>query len=150
MNVFDLLKADHKLVADILEKLEKTTERAVKTRQELFEKLNQELGAHAYAEEKVLYPAVKEIDGARDLGFEAVEEHHVVKILLEELAAMPPDSEVWTAKLAVLKENVSHHVKEEEQELFPKARKAMSREEAEELGARIEEEKANFLQLERV
>jgi hemerythrin superfamily protein len=145
MDPIALLKADHRKVEALFEKLEDTTERAVKTRTELFDKLNQELSIHASIEEKVLYPADKEIKETRELGFEAVEEHHVVKILLEEIAALPPDSEVWTAKLSVLKENVKHHVKEEETELFPKTKKALSREELEELGDRLFQEKEKLL-----
>lgn len=148
MDVFKLLKADHQKVAGILEKLEQTTGRAAKTRQELFEKLNLELGAHAYAEERVLYPAAKEVDDTREIGFEAVEEHKIVKTLLSELSALPSDSEEWEAKLSVLKENVQHHVKEEEHELFPKFRKALSKEEAEAMAGEIEEAKQEFLQAE--
>ena len=150
MDVFKLLKADHQKVATILEKLEQTTERAAKTRQELFEKLNLELGAHAYAEETVLYPAVKEVGETRELGFEAIEEHKIVKTLLSELSSLSPDSEEWTAKISVLKENVEHHVKEEENELFPKMRKALSKEEAEAMAGEIEEAKAEFMQSEPV
>ena len=145
MDPIALLKADHRKVEELFKKLEDTTERAVKTRTELFEKLNQELTVHALAEEAVLYPADKEIKETRELGFEAVEEHHVVKILLAELAALSPDTEEWTAKLSVLKENVQHHVKEEEGELFPKTKKALSSEELDELGNRLFAEKEKLL-----
>ena len=145
MDPIAMLKADHRKVEELFKKLEDTTERAVKTRAELFDKLNQELTAHALAEEAVLYPANKEIKDTRELGFEAVEEHHVVKILLEELSSLSPDTEEWTAKLSVLKENVEHHVKEEEHELFPKTKKALSAEELDELGNRLFEEKEKLL-----
>jgi hemerythrin superfamily protein len=145
MDPIALLKADHRKVEELFKKLEDTTERALKTRTELFDKLNHELTAHALAEEAVLYPANKEIKETRDLGFEAVEEHHVVKILLEELGSLSPDTEEWTAKLSVLKENVTHHVKEEETELFPKTVKALSAEELDELGTRLFEEKEKLL-----
>jgi hemerythrin superfamily protein len=145
MDPIALLKADHRKVEELFKKLEDTTERAVKTRTELFEKLNQELTVHALAEEAILYPENKEIKETRELGFEAVEEHHVVKILLAELAALSPDTEEWTAKLAVLKENVEHHVKEEEGELFPKTKKALTAEELEEMGNRLFEEKEKLL-----
>jgi len=61
-----------------------------------------------------------------------------VKELLKELASTPKDTEEWTAKLTVLKENVEHHVEEEEGEMFKKARKVLTDEEAEELGSRME------------
>jgi len=145
MDPIALLKADHRKVEELFKKLEDTTERAVKTRTELFEKLNQELTAHALAEEAVLYPASKDMDETRELGFEAVEEHHVVKILLSELSSLSPETEEWTAKLTVLQENVKHHVKEEETELFPKVKKEMSSEELDELGNRLFAEKEKLL-----
>jgi hemerythrin superfamily protein len=145
MDPIALLKADHRKVEELFKKLEDTTERAVKTRTELFEKLKMELTVHALAEEAVLYPENKEIKETRELGFEAVEEHHVVKILLDELSELSPDTEEWTAKLSVLKENVQHHVKEEEGEIFPKTKKALSAEELDEMGARLFEEKEKLL-----
>lgn len=145
MDPIALLKADHRKVEELFKKLEDTTERAVKTRTELFEKLNHELTAHALAEEAVLYPACKDMEETRELGFEAVEEHHVVKILLSELSSLSPETEEWTAKLTVLQENVKHHVKEEEGELFPKAKKALSPEELDELGNRLFAEKEKLL-----
>src|SRR6185295_14814612 len=105
MNAFDLLKEDHKKVAGIFEKLEPTTERALKTREELFSKLNDELEVHAAVEEQIFYPVLKEAAETRDITFEAFEEHRVVKELLKELSSTPKDSEEWTAKLTVLKEN---------------------------------------------
>ena len=138
MNVFNLLKEDHKRVAGIFEKLEPTTERALKTREELFTKLNDELEVHAAVEEQIFYPVLKEAAETREITFEAFEEHRVVKELLKELASTSKDTEEWTAKLTVLKENVEHHVEEEEGEMFKKARKVLTDDEAEELGSRME------------
>lgn len=144
MNAYDLLKEDHKKVAAIFEKLEPTTERALKTREELFAKLNSELQVHAAVEEQIFYPVLKEAAETRDVTFEAFEEHHVVKELLKELSTTPKDSEEWTAKLTVLKENVEHHVEEEEGEMFKKARKVLTDKQAEELGARMEAAKTKL------
>jgi len=138
MNAFELLKEDHQRVAGIFEKLEPTTERAQKTREELFAKLKTELQLHTEIEEQIFYPALKQEEETRDITLEGIEEHHVVKTLLAEMEAMPVDSEEWTAKLSVLKENVEHHVEEEEGEMFPKARKALAKDKIEELGARME------------
>ncbi len=145
MNAIELLKNDHDKVESIFEKLEPTTERAVKTREELFTQLKQKLDVHSHIEETIFYPAIKDADATHDITLEGYEEHHVVKILLSELAAMPVDTEQWTAKLKVLKENVEHHVEEEEDEMFVSARKVLSKEEIEELGARMEAEKKNQL-----
>jgi hypothetical protein len=141
MNAFELLKQDHEKVSGIFEKLEPTTERAVKTRQELFEKLRTELEIHAEIEETIFYPVLKEAAETREITMEAFEEHNVVKTLLDELSVLPVGSEEWTAKLTVLKENVEHHVEEEEGEMFKSARKVLSKEQVEELGARMEAQK---------
>lgn len=141
MNAFTLLKNDHEKVAGILEKIDATTERATKGREELFAQLKNELDVHARIEEEILYPTLEEYEETRDISLEAYEEHALVKQLLEELAAAPKDDETWTAKFTVLKENIEHHVEEEEGEMFTKARKVLSEDEIEELGNRLEKAK---------
>lgn len=141
MNAFALLKADHEKVAGILETLEDTTERAVKGRDELFAQLKAELDLHAMIEEEILYPVLEDTEEAREITLEAYEEHRLVKQLLAELEAEPKDTEEWTAKFTVLKENIEHHVEEEEGEMFKKARAALREEEIEALGDRLQEAK---------
>ncbi|HLA09880.1 MAG TPA: hemerythrin domain-containing protein [Pyrinomonadaceae bacterium] len=141
MNAFELLKADHEKVAGIMEKIDGTTERGVKTRVELFTQLKAELDLHAQIEEQIFYPALENADETREITLEAYEEHNLVKQLLSELESEPKDDEQWTAKFTVLKENVEHHVEEEEGELFKKARKVLSQDEATELGNRLREAK---------
>jgi hypothetical protein len=138
MNAFELLKTDHKKVSDLFKQLEDTTERAVKTREQLFATVKQELEIHARIEEQIFYPAIKEADETREITLEAIEEHNVVKRLLKELEGLSVEDERWTAKLKVLKENVEHHVEEEEGEMFKDAKKVLSAEQIEELGARLE------------
>jgi hemerythrin-like domain-containing protein len=145
MDAFELLKQDHKKVSGIFEKLEPTTERGVKTREELFTQLKQELDVHTRIEETILYPVLKESKETKDITLEAYEEHNVVKQLLAELEELPKDDETWGAKLTVLKENVEHHVEEEEDEMFKSARKVLSQQEIEELGARLEAAKQEQL-----
>ncbi len=144
MDAFKLLKQDHEKVAGIFEKLEPTTERALKTREELFAQLKGELDVHAEVEEQIFYPAIKDAEETHEITLEAYEEHNVVKTLLAELDAEPKDTEEWKAKLTVLKENVEHHVEEEEEEMFPKARKVLDKELVEDLGTRMEEAKAKL------
>lgn len=141
MNAFALLKADHEKVAGILETIEGTTERALKGRDELFVRLKAELDLHAMIEEEILYPALEEVEETRDITLEAYEEHRLVKQLLAELEAEPKDTEEWTAKFTVLKENIEHHVEEEEGEMFKKARQGLSEEEIESLGDQLQEAK---------
>ena len=142
MNAFELLKADHDKVGKLLDQIDQTTERGTKTREELFTKVKTELDIHAQIEETIVYPALEEADETRDITLEAYEEHRLVKQLLSELESMSKDSEEWTARFSVLKENVEHHVEEEEGELFPKAKKVLSKEDQETLGTRLEEAKA--------
>jgi hemerythrin-like domain-containing protein len=146
MDVFTLLKADHEKVSGIFAKLEETTERASKTREELFAQLKQELDVHAHIEETIFYPAIKQEAETREVTLEGFEEHHVIKTLLKELEGQSVETEQWTAKLKVLKENVEHHVEEEEGEMFKGAREVLSREQIEDLGARMEAEKKRQLQ----
>ena len=141
MNAFELLKEDHEKVSQIFKKLEPTTEQAVKIRSELFAKLKNELEIHTRIEEEIFYPVLKEAAETREITLEAYEEHKVVKELLEEMSALPQNSEQWTAKLTVLKESVEHHVEEEEGEMFKQAREVLSKEQAEVLGMRMENEK---------
>ncbi|HYJ46502.1 MAG TPA: hemerythrin domain-containing protein [Pyrinomonadaceae bacterium] len=138
MDAFELMKKDHEKVSGIFEKLEPTTERGVKTREELFTQLKTELEIHAQIEEQIFYPAIKEAEETHDITLEAFEEHAVVKQLLSELEELSKDDETWGAKLKVLQENVEHHVEEEEGEMFKSARKVLSREQIEALGARME------------
>lgn len=141
MEVFELLKADHEKVSGIMEKIDETTERGIKTREELFTQLKNELDLHAELEEQYFYPALEEAEETHDITLEAYEEHNLVKQLLAELESEAKDQEQWTAKFTVLKENVEHHVEEEEGELFPKARKVLGSERSEEIGSEIEQAK---------
>jgi hemerythrin superfamily protein len=138
MDVYKLLQQDHETVKSIFKELEETTERALKKRQSLFSELNTELTVHALAEEKYFYPLLKEADESHELAMEAVEEHKLVKKLLKELENGDKGTEGWYAKLMVLKENVEHHVEEEEGDLFKKARKVIDAETAEQLASEIE------------
>jgi iron-sulfur cluster repair protein YtfE (RIC family) len=138
MDAFALLKADHEKVAGILETIDQTTERAEKSRAELFARLKAELDLHAAIEEEILYPALEEANETRDIALEAYEEHRLVKQLLGELEAEPKTTEEWTAKFTVLKENIEHHVEEEEGEMFKKARQVLSKDEIESLGDQLQ------------
>jgi iron-sulfur cluster repair protein YtfE (RIC family) len=122
-----------------------TGENAADSCEEMFSALKKEVETHSEANEKVFYPALKEPDKTRDLTLEAIEEHHVFSQLLEELDNMPKDNDQWMAKLTVLKENVEYHVEEEENNLFPKARQALSAAQANEMDERIKQEKEKHL-----
>lgn len=126
---FAILIEDHRKVAKLFREIEDTTERAEKTRDGLFAEIKTALDEHTRIEEEVLYPALERADKTHELTLEAEEEHKVVKELLAQLESEDNTTEEWTAKLTVMIENVEHHVKEEENELFPKAEKALNEDE---------------------
>ena len=139
MDALTLLKSDHDRVKQMLETGEATTERAEKGRLELFAKLKQELTAHERIEEEIFYPALREHPRAREIVAEGYEEHHVVDLILGELEKTPPSDEQWAAKFKVAKENIEHHIEEEEGEMFRDARQVFDKQELEDLGARMME-----------
>jgi hemerythrin-like domain-containing protein len=143
MDALTLLKNDHDKVKRLLNELESTTERGVKTRSELFATIKGELTLHEAIEEEIFYPALKEHPKAKELVLEAYEEHHVVDQVMSELEATDVSDETWGAKATVMKENLEHHIAEEEREMFPQARLVFERDELEELGTRMEERKAS-------
>ncbi|HBB88233.1 MAG TPA: hypothetical protein DC047_11515 [Blastocatellia bacterium] len=142
MDAFELLKKDHKKVSQLFKEVEAASG---PTKKQIFSRLKTELDVHANTEERVFYPALENKDEARELTLEAYEEHKVVKDLLAELDSGNEAEDEWDAKLTVLKENVEHHVEEEEGELFSKARQVLSKQEIEELGVEMEAEKASQL-----
>jgi len=132
-----LLETDHRRFEELLKQGEETTARAVKRRTALLDMLTAELNVHEAIEEKILYPALKSHPQARDLVLEGYQEHHVADLIVKELHGLARDDEKWGAKFKVLKENIEHHIEEEEKNMFPTARGIMSREELNELGARM-------------
>jgi hypothetical protein len=139
MNALTLLKDDHDKVKKMLADGEETTERAEKTRGEIFAKLKEEMLIHERIEEEIFYPALKSHPKARDIVLEGFEEHHVVDEIMGELDATDVTDEQWGAKFKVMKENIEHHIEEEEGEMFKQARSVFSTGELEALGTRMEE-----------
>lgn len=138
MNALELLKNDHEKVSGILEKLDQTTERALKTREDLYARLKEELDTHSYIEETIFYPALSEDSRTHAFTLSAYEEHRIIKSLLEEMDAIPVDSEQWTAKFKVLKTSVEQHVQEEEKEIFPQARQVLPKAKLDQLGEELQ------------
>jgi hypothetical protein len=139
MDALSLLKADHDKVKKMLAEGEETTERAEKTRTELFETLKAEMMIHERIEEEIFYPALKSHPKAKDIVLEGYEEHHVVDEIMGELEGTDVSDETWGAKFKVMKENIEHHIEEEEGEMFKQARSVFDTDELETLGARMME-----------
>jgi hypothetical protein len=135
-----LLKRDHDTVKELFDEFEKAKQRAAKKK--IVAKALTELKAHAALEEEIFYPAVRaELD--HDVMNEADEEHHVAKVLIAELEKMTGKEDHYDAKFTVLSENVRHHIKEEESEMLPKAKRLPIDFDA--LGARMMERKEELL-----
>jgi hypothetical protein len=137
MNPYELLKNDHEKASDLFERIESASG---KEKLAAFKKLKAELDVHTMIEETIFYPALKNAAETRDITLEGYEEHRVVKDLLAELAGAEL-SDKWDAKFMVLKENVEHHIDEEEGNLFKKAKDVLSTEQAEKLGDQMAAEK---------
>ena len=156
LDALQLLKKDHEMVSSMFTQIEALDSQS-EDKEGIFAQLKYELSTHALVEEKLFYPALargrrkgddkeqkldkEELDERRDLINEANAEHALVKQLLSELTAMPMNTPEWKAKLTVLRENVEHHVDEEENELFDIAREVLDEEQLMKLGAQLEQEK---------
>jgi hemerythrin superfamily protein len=134
MNAIAMLTEDHRAVKKLLSELETTTERGLKTREELFSRIHEALTIHEIIEEEIFYPALKEHPKAKEIVLEGYEEHGVVDGLMGELQVLPFDDETWGPKAKVMQENIEHHIEEEEGEMFAKARQVFDEAELEELG----------------
>jgi hypothetical protein len=137
MDALSLLKEDHDKVKKMMDELDSTTERGVKTREELFTKVRQELEVHETIEEQIFYPALKNHPKTREITLEAYEEHHVVDTVMAEIQDLAYDDETWGAKFTVMKENVEHHIEEEEGEMFKQAKQVFDKDELTRLGEQM-------------
>ena len=135
MNALDLMRADHKKLKKLLDETLEAEGRDA--RAHLIEHVRTELVVHERMEEEVFYPALKTHEKAKDIVLEGYEEHHVADVLLDELLDLREDTDQWHAKVKVLKENIEHHIEEEEGEMFKAARKVLDTDELEELGVRM-------------
>jgi hemerythrin superfamily protein len=145
MDAIEMLKADHEKVKGLFRQYEAAGDRAYQ-KKSIAEEVFTEITVHSSLEEELFYPAVKaETDKqGQELVAEAVEEHHVVAMLIEELKALDPKDERYDAKFSVLMDNVEHHIEEEEDELFPEAEDVLG-DAIEDLGAQMKERKGQLV-----
>jgi hypothetical protein len=122
-NALAVLKADHQKVKDLFERFEKAKDS--RGRRAAAEEAIAELKVHSAVEEEVFYPAVREEVDDTSVVTEALEEHHVAKVLIAELGGLHDQSqhETFEAKFIVLAESVRHHIKEEEGTMFAEVKK---------------------------
>jgi hemerythrin-like domain-containing protein len=144
-----LLKEDHKNVKKLLKRLAESTD-GDSQREELLAKVENEVKVHTTIEEEIFYPAFKAAarqnsKSHEHLYYEALEEHHVVDLVMPEIKDTDSASEEFAAKAKVLKDIIEHHAEEEETEMFPKARRAMGAAQLRELGRQMEDRKRQVM-----
>ncbi|MFO7653041.1 MAG: hemerythrin domain-containing protein [Candidatus Krumholzibacteriia bacterium] len=143
MDLLELLKKEHDEVRANLQKfseLKEDPDGNGRELQRIFTRLKSDLEAHMAGEERVFYPRLKDTEESRSEAMEAIEEHHVVKLLLREIGSIQM-GEKWVAKMSVLKENVEHHAEEEEEEVFPISRKLFSEADLDRMAREFKQEK---------
>jgi hypothetical protein len=148
MNLYEMLHQDHEKVKNLFEQLEAAGEDQERRREQLFSSLFLELDAHSQAEERFFYSQLKSEDQTRELVLESLDDHKLIKRLLEELDSMDKGSPEWTSKCRILRENVEEHVRTEEADLFPLAREVFEDEEAAGIAEDIESFKEEYTELE--
>lgn len=136
-----MLREDHKKVVALFEAYERA--RSVSVKRRLVDTICQELTVHTTLEEEVFYPAFKAALKDKELVPEARVEHASVKSLIEQVQGKEPDGEDFDAKVKVMGEFVKHHVKEEQNQMFPKARNAKL--DLVELGERMAQRKLELM-----
>jgi hemerythrin-like domain-containing protein len=145
-NAIEMLKSDHHKVKELFRQYEAAGDRAYQKKKGIAEEVFTELEIHTTLEEELFYPAMKrktDQDGT-DLVAEAMEEHHVVTTLMEELQGLDPKDERYDAKFTVLREHVAHHIEEEEGEMFPEAEEVLG-DRLERLSQQMQERKQQLM-----
>jgi hemerythrin superfamily protein len=137
MTAIELLTKDHRKVDELFAKIQNGEGDPTA----VFQKIYRELNLHAEIEESLFYPELEAKSETSDKVRHSYREHKEVKNLLEELAAASPGSEGWLDKIQQLQESVEHHVDEEENELFPKAKEVLGEQRLTEIGRKIEAHK---------
>lgn len=143
MNAVELLKADHDVVRKLFQDVKESED---SKHPSIFKKIKAELDVHAHIEETIFYPKLKE-DGDKELAdivLEGIEEHRQMKMFLKQIAALSDDSEQFEPKLKVLMEDTDHHVKEEEDKMFPLVKEQFESDVLNRLGDKMVKEKENF------
>jgi hemerythrin superfamily protein len=142
MDALELLREDHVKAMTVMRELGRTE--GPESRQALLAQLERDLDAHEAIEEEIFYPALRA--RATEMVIEGLEEHQVVDKLLGELDSLPFDHETWGARCRVMIGNVEHHMREEEVEMFARARKVLGRRRLAELGARMQRRRDEVLE----
>jgi hemerythrin-like domain-containing protein len=143
MNAIELLKQDHKEAMGMMEQIENNSEGTASDRSnmQMFNQLKQALTLHTKMEEQIFYPALRDHDETADMIEEAYEEHKGVDEILARMSGMSPSNSDFMDLLEELKDNVQHHVEEEETEMFPRAEKILGQSRLQEMGRQMQQMK---------
>ncbi len=135
MDAITLLREDHRRIEKLSASFERTSQRAKKTQRRIVDRMAGELTIHTALEEHVFYPLVRQsVPDATFAVLEGLEEHHVVELLLNELAEISPSDEQFVPKVMVLIQTVRRHVEREERDVFPRMRQSVGRARVVEIG----------------
>ena len=142
-NAIAVLKADHAAVKKLFAQEQRAANQDDEKKQNIFHQIENALTVHATIEEEIFYPAVKKAreEHVQDEVREAYAEHQQMRNLIAQLARITPGDKTWEMKVKVLREDVEHHVKEEEGEMFPDARKFLGEKRLVALGAELQARK---------
>jgi hemerythrin-like domain-containing protein len=142
-DAISLLKQDHRKVRGLLKRFEADPS------EDLLDQIEEELKIHTQIEEEIFYPAFRDAvegkEGQEKLYYAALEEHHVVELVLPEIRGTSEASEEFAAKGKVLKDLVEHHAADEEKNMFEIARRTMGAAELRNLGMRLQERKQEIM-----
>ena len=139
----EMLKEDHAKVKKAFKEFEKMDRSDAETCRQLVQTVCEDLKVHTTLEEEIFYPALREAMEDEDILNEAAVEHETAKMLIDQLENMEPDDPNYYATFTVLGEYVMHHVKEEEGEMFPEAKKTDI--DFESLAQRMQDRKAELM-----
>jgi hemerythrin superfamily protein len=134
-----VLKQDHREIERLFKEFERSGEKEQRKKKRVVKQIIEQLSMHGQLEEQLFYPQLQETAKEKEPALKAMEEHDLIKVLLGQLETMSPEKERFQAKVTVLIESVRSHVKEEEAQLFPKLREALTPIQLKDLGTRLEE-----------
>ena len=139
MDVYQTLLQDHRTIQKIFDEIERSNVSEVEHREQLFGNLREELETHVILEEIIFYPEIDKFPIAGELVDVAFDEHAEFDAILQEISELPVAKADWLERISELKDMVQQHIVNEENRLFPAARKELDDCRAEELGRQIEE-----------
>lgn len=146
MKIYDRIKKDHESARAVIKEIKATEAGDAGSRTLLFDHFKLDMWAHHKVEEAVFYSYLRSGEAMFSVAIEAINEHHMANGMIEELDTFPVDSEEWLVKFKAVCELIEHHMDEEEDEFFEKARKILDDATAEKMGAAFDERKAAMLE----